>query len=268
MLNQCKDYDDCGCVVGRVALASIEGEVLMSVYSSCDAHAPLSRNVELCSDFSYKNRGDECPYTLTLTANVNQSAELFVIYELGDDIVREVQQCIENDNCPGLSNAIRNNDTEYFTVFNLRGDEEEDQVSYLMEDENGDEVEEEACIIVQQDNVFNYDQREPYINKKHHPKHVLIHKDYMKRGYGTYSVRKDFRIENCHFSNSKPFDPEVLDCEWMESVVTSVDGPIRCHGVVYECIDAGDAGSYGSTEYILYEYNEQLGRYEKVAEMA
>ena len=58
MLNQCKDYDDCGCVVGRVALASIEGEVLMSVYSSCDAHAPLSRNVELCSDFSYKNRGD------------------------------------------------------------------------------------------------------------------------------------------------------------------------------------------------------------------
>ena len=58
MLNQCKDYDDCGCVVGRVALASIEGEVLMSVYSSCDAHAPLSRNVELCSDFNYKNRGD------------------------------------------------------------------------------------------------------------------------------------------------------------------------------------------------------------------
>ena len=71
--------------------------------------------------------------------------------------------------------------------------------------------------------------------------------------------------ENCHFSDSKPFDPEVLNCKWMESVVTSVDGPIRCHGVVYEC---NDAGSYGSTEYIPHEYNEQLGRYEKVAEMA
>ena len=60
----------------------------------------------------------------------------------------------------------------------------------------------------------------------------------------------------------------ILDCKWMENAVTSVDGPIRCHGVEYECIDSGDAGSYGSTEYILYEYNEQLGRYEKVAEMA
>lgn len=57
MLNQCKDYDDCGCVVGRVALASIEGEVLMFVYSSCDAQAPWSRNVELRDNFSYKDRG-------------------------------------------------------------------------------------------------------------------------------------------------------------------------------------------------------------------
>lgn len=53
MLNQCKDYDDCGCVVGRVALASIEGEVLISVYNSCDAH----RNVELAAILAIKTGG-------------------------------------------------------------------------------------------------------------------------------------------------------------------------------------------------------------------
>ena len=156
-------------------------------------------------------------------------------------------------------------DDEVVEVFNLWGDEDEEKVSYEIANEDGDIVE-EGEFEIHENNVFPLGPVNKHFDENHHPKYVVLHRDSMKHSCAVFKVPVSFKMQDCHFSDSNFLDYRIIPCDWMGDTVTSLTGVIRCHGMEFVG-DADDTGSYGSSDYILYRYNEEEGRYEELASM-
>ena len=264
MLDGCKDCDDVGVAIAKLVVQNNDGEVLMSIYNVWDATTPLSQNVRL-DKFLCFVKDEECPYTLTLYANCGRSPEDFTIYEFDDDdFADEIGEYFDEENTDSMYEALSELEDEILEMFNLWGDETEERVSYEITNEDG-EIVEEGDFEIRENNVFKLKQVNKYFNEDHHPKYVVLHRDSMKRSWAEFMVPASFKMKNCHFPDCALLDWNIIPCDWIGDTVTSLLGVIRCHGMEFEASDFGDNGSYGSSDYKFYRYNEEKGRYEELA---
>ena len=264
MLDGCRDCDDIGVAIAKLVVKDNDGEVLMSVYDPWNA-SPFSQDIRLDEQLCFV-KDEECPYTLTLYANCGRTPEDFTIYEFDDDeFADEISEYFDDEDADGLNEVLFEMDDEVFEVFNLWGDETEEKVSYEIANEDGDIVE-EGEFEIHESNVFPVESGNKHFNENHHPKYVVLHRDSMKHSCAIFNVPVSFKMQDCHFSDSNFLDNRIISCDWMGDTVTSLTGVIRCHGMEF-IGDADDAGSYGSSDFILYRYNEEEGRYEELASM-
>ena len=219
------------------------------------------------ADSVIKADPEECPYTLTLSANKwKRSPKIveFFGYSERTDEVNEIQGMINDGEIDELYDRYIGEGFACFETFNLWGDEDEETITYTIEDEDGNVISEED-MVVEEGSVEEFEPITPYINKDNHPKFLLIRTEDFSYYSSYYQVPSDFGdMEECTFPYRLPIGDDLFWPEWMGDTVTSLSDGIRRNGIEYTNSDYEYEGDTYSNFY-LYEYSDSQKRYNMIA---
>ena len=123
---------------------------------------------------------------------------------------------------------------------------------------------ENGTIPVRESNVFDYSERSIIAHNR--PKYIFIHCDEVKKAYATFRVPASFNIRNCHFENAKFYNLKDIDWDKFGDSMTSIC-TVHFSGMEFDPEDFGDKGTWGSTNFILFKYDETRDSYDEVASM-
>jgi hypothetical protein len=265
-LRDCNDVDDCGIVIGKHLIKDHDDEIQMSfVHSHFESFAPI---ITLTKDWEYKSYNEEdLTWTLNLYANRGLCVSEYEFWEVLEEDIEKVKEWISKKNRDELYKYMFDNcSSEIIESIDLFGDTSNEQITVEVLDDNGEEV---GCIPfpILEENVYNYPSyNRPVVDINKHPKYLLFTCDYMKRGYTTYKVPKDFNILGLRFISNNIINNNLILCDSFGDTVTSI-WSFRYCGHLFECDDFGDGGNYGGKTIYLYEWDDTEKRYEEVDHM-
>ena len=208
---------------------------------------------------------DECPYTLMLCAGRRyvRATELFGFNEEDAEEVEHIKELINSGDTMELWENYYG-EGKLFAIFDLWGDEYEEQVQYTITDEN-DNVIKKGNLLIEEDAVEDLGNPQPYITKDNHPKYLLLRREYRKNDTAYYKIPKDFRLVKSTFPYVTAFESRtLLDTDWMGDTRTGIQYGFRNNGVDYSSIMDSEFED-GSNDFALYEYDENRGGYNEVA---
>ena len=264
---ECEDIDDCTLVIAKHIIKDNDGEVLTVFINGYDTTLTgVNYRKRLTKDLEYDNGDmDDESWQVTLCANHDKSVTSYDFYEIPEDEGDKFVNLISNRDCDTLNDLLWDRDRETVEVFEFN---EYSGLTYEVSDSNGDIVK-DGVMAVFDNNIFSYEGCEDcqIVNENYHPEYLLIASDIMKRSNATFCVPKDFQIGEIHFENSRLAAMQLLD--WYSMFgddVTSI-GTFRYRGKTYYADDFCDAGSYGDRKYAIFKWNEEMKRYDLLAEM-
>lgn len=261
---ECKDIEDCTLVIGKHVIKDNDSEVLTSFidYFGRTLTEEIYQKT-LNKDLEYKT--EEESWTLNLlTGNSYSNTTLYQCVNLDDGCVEKVLELFRTNNTDGLHDLFFELDCDYYEVFNLWGDIGFERIEYEVLDENGNEVR-NGDLLVSENNVFTYDeyQDSKVFDKQDNPQYLLVHEDTLKRSWNSFTVPKNIEVGGIEFIRNQ--DMKHGDwCLWGDTM-TSIYTFKYC-GKIYVSDEGGDCGSYGSDNFGLFKWDDNLKMYKLIGE--
>lgn len=261
----CQDVDDCGVVIARHVIKDNDGEVRMTFTHENNDEDTLTEvpyEIVLDKNLNYPKTDDDDCWTLSLGANCDMAAMSCEIFELEEEDVERVQECIDNEDSDELFDCLAEYDGDIYEILNLWGDEETERLSYELTDSDGETME-EGDLYVSERNVFQHPDSRPPYGSHNHPEYLLLKTDIIKRSWSSFSVPAHFAVGGIHF-----YKEDLLPVSGLESLGDTVTThfSIRFAGKTYHG-DADDAGTYGDIRFYLCKWNDEWKWYEVIGEM-
>ena len=260
----CEDIHDCGVAIAKKLNIQHDGKVMMSFGQNEETLTDVAYEICLDKNLNYLKDNRET-VTLTLYANRERDIVQTMFYEIDEDVIEEVKEAFENNDCDEIQNYL---ESDFFCneTLDLWGDDDAERLGYEITDCDGDTID-EGEILTAEANVFKYRDIEDNfaVTMDYHPKHVVITTDSVKRAYTTFEIPANFNIGGISFIKNNNTSLNILNCEQAGDTVTGIQA-IRYAGETYYCDDIGDCGTIGDIYYFLYEWDEDKGRYTLVAQ--
>ena len=203
---------------------------------------------------------DDCPYELMLYSKRPIRATEFFTFDERDDEVDEIEELIKSGDTMELWEHYYG-DGQLFAILDLWGGDEGLYYKVTDEDKN---VVSEGDLEIPEDSVCDFGQIKPLITKENHPKYILIRREYRRGATSYYKIPKDLDLEKCTFPSIRAFESfSLINLDWEGDTMTGIEYGFRCKNVEYSSFysefDDGDS------DFALYEYDEDKGRYNEVA---
>ena len=204
---------------------------------------------------------DDCPYELMIyTDGMPIRATEFFTFDERTDEVDEIEELIKSGNKMMLWGNYYG-EGELFAILDLWGGDEGLYYKVTDEDKN---VVSEGDLEIPEDAVCDFGNIKPLITKENHPKYILIRREYRRGATSYYKIPKDLDLEKCTFPSIRAFESfSLINLDWEGDTMTGIEYGFRCKNVEYSSFysefDDGDS------DFALYEYDEDKGRYNEVA---
>lgn len=202
----------------------------------------------------------DCPYELMLySKRPIRATEIFTFDERTDE-VDQIEELIKSGDKMALWEDCYG-EGELFAILDLWGGDEGLYYKVTDEDKN---VVSEGDLEILEDAVCDFGQIKPLITEENHPKYILIRREYRRGSTSYYKIPKDLDLEKCTFPSIRAFESfSLINLDWEGDTMTGIEYGFRCDGVEYSPFysefDDGDS------DFALYEYDEDKGRYNEVA---
>ena len=203
---------------------------------------------------------DDCPYELMLySKRPIRATEIFTFNERTDE-VDEIEELIKSGDTMDLWENYYGEGT-LFAILDLWGGDE--GLYYEVKDEDKNVVS-EGDLEIPEDAVCDFGNVKPYITKENHPKYILIRREYRRGATSYYKIPKDLDLQKCTFPSIRPFESfSLIYLNWEGDTMTGIEYGFRCDGVEYS--STYSEFDDGNSDFALYEYDEDKGRYMEVA---
>ena len=204
---------------------------------------------------------DDCPYELMIyTDGMSIRATEFFTFNKRTDEVDEIEELIKSGNTMGLWEEYYG-EGELFAILDLWGGDEGLYYKVTDEDKN---VVSEGDLEILEDAVCDFGNVKPLITKENHPKYILIRREYRRGATSYYKIPKDLDLQKCTFPSIRPFESfSLINLDWEGDTMTGIEYGFRCGGVEYSSYYS--EFDDGNSDFALYEYDEDKGRYNEVA---
>ena len=204
---------------------------------------------------------DDCPYELMIYTDGKpiRATEIFTFDERTDE-VDEIEELIKSGNTMDLWENYYG-DGNLFAILDLWGGDEGLYYKVTDEDKN---VVSEGDLEIPEDAVCDFGNVKPLITEENHPKYILIRREYRRGSTSYYKIPKDLDLQKCTFPSIRPFESfSLIYLNWEGDTMTGIEYGFRCDGVEYSPFYS--EFDDGNSDFALYEYNEDKGRYMEVA---
>lgn len=203
---------------------------------------------------------DDCPYELMLySKRPIRATEIFTFDERTDD-VDEIEELIKSGDTMDLWENYYG-DGKLFAILDLWGGDEGLYYKVTDEDKN---VVSEGDLEILEDAVCDFGNVKPLITEENHPKYILIRREYRRGATSYYKIPKDLDLKECTFPSIRPFESfSLIYLNWEGDTMTGIEYGFRCDGVEYS--PTYSEFDDGNSDFALYEYDEDKGRYMEVA---
>ena len=203
---------------------------------------------------------DDCPYELMLySKRPIRATELFTFNERTDE-VDQIKKLIKSGDTMALWEDYYG-DGRLFAILDLWGGDEGLRYQVTDEDKN---VVSEGDLEILEDSVCDFGQVKPLITKENHPKYILIRREYRRGATSYYKIPKDLDLKKCTFPSIRAFESfSLINLDWEGDTMTGIEYGFRCKNVEYSSFYS--EFDDGNSDFALYEYDEDKGRYMEVA---
>ena len=203
---------------------------------------------------------DDCPYELMLySKRPIRATEIFTFDERTDE-VDEIEELIKSGNKMTLWGNYYG-EGKLFAILDLWGDDQ--GVGYKVTDED-ENVVSEGHLDIPEDAVCDFGYIDSYITKENHPKYILIRREYRRGSTSYYKIPRDLNLQKCTFPSIRAFESfSLINLDWEGDTMTGIEYGIRCDNVEY--LSFYSEFDDGDSDFALYEYDEDKGRYMEVA---
>ena len=203
---------------------------------------------------------DDCPYELMLYSKRPIRATEFFTFDEHTDEVDQIKKLIKSGNTMDLWENYYG-DGKLFAILDLWGGDEGLYYKVTDEDKN---VVSEGDLEILEDAVCDFGQIKPLITKENHPKYILIRREYRRGATSYYKIPRDLNLKKCTFPSIRPFESfSLIYLNWEGDTMTGIEYGFRCDGVEYS--STYSEFDDGNSDFALYEYDEDKGRYNEVA---
>ncbi len=203
---------------------------------------------------------DDCPYELMIySKRPIRATEIFTFDERTDE-VDQIEELIKSGDTMELWEHYYG-DGQLFAILDLWGGDE--GLFYEVTDEDKIVVE-GGSIEIPEDAVCDFGNVKPFITEENHPKYILIRREYRRGATSYYKIPKDLDLEKCTFPSIRAFESfSLIYLNWEGDTMTGIEYGFRCDGVEYSPFYS--EFDDGNSDFALYEYDEDKGRYMEVA---
>jgi len=203
---------------------------------------------------------DDCPYELMLYSKRPIRATEFFTFNERTDEVDQIEELIKSGDTMDLWENYYG-EGKLFAILDLWGGDEGLYYKVTDEDKN---VVSEGDLEILEDAVRDFGNVKPFITEENHPKYILIRREYRRGATSYYKIPKDLDLQKCTFPSIRAFESfSLIYLNWEGDTMTGIEYGFRCDGVEYSStyseFDDGDS------DFALYEYDEDKGRYMEVA---
>ena len=204
---------------------------------------------------------DDCPYELMIyTDGMPIRATEFFTFDERTDEVDEIEELIKSGNKMTLWGNYYG-EGKLFAILDLWGDDQ--GVGYKVTDED-ENVVSEGHLDIPEDAVCDFGYIDSYITKENHPKYILIRREYRRGSTSYYKIPRDLNLQKCTFPSIRAFESfSLINLDWEGDTMTGIEYGIRCDNVEY--LSFYSEFDDGDSDFALYEYDEDKGRYMEVA---
>jgi len=199
--------------------------------------------------------------TLSLCARNGRIAEQYRVCELsllGDETRQQVMDAFENEDSEVLSDILFDNQDDYFELYNLWGDEDEETLQYELDDEEGE-------LTVYEYSVYDYKPEDNYDIED--GALWLVHTEGIKRSTATFKVPANIDMTQVKFHANHAMEGWVDGADGVLGDTITDISAIRYNGVDYYAEDVCDAGTYGDGNFYLLKWNAAHKYWEALYEM-
>ena len=203
---------------------------------------------------------DDCPYELMIySKRPIRATEIFTFDERTDE-VDQIEELIKSGDTMELWENYYG-EGKLFAILDLWGGDE--GLFYEVTDEDKIVVE-GGSIEIPEDAVCDFGNVKPFITEENHPKYILIRREYRRGATSYYKIPKDLDLEKCTFPSIRAFESfSLIYLNWEGDTMTGIEYGFRCDGVEYSPFYS--EFDDGESDFALYEYDEDKGRYMEVA---
>ena len=203
---------------------------------------------------------DDCPYELMIySKRPIRATEIFTFDERTDE-VDQIEELIKSGDTMELWENYYG-EGKLFAILDLWGGDE--GLFYEVTDEDKIVVE-GGSIEIPEDAVCDFGNVKPLITEENHPKYILIRREYRRGATSYYKIPKDLDLEKCTFPSIRAFESfSLIYLNWEGDTMTGIEYGFRCDGVEYSPFYS--EFDDGNSDFALYEYDEDKGRYMEVA---
>lgn len=264
----CDDIDDCSLIIAKHLIKDNDGVVLTTfVNPYCRSLTGIHYEKQLSKNLEYFTEEKDKCWQITLSTNRYININSYDYTYIPSEDVRQVLDMIIDNDINGLNRYMYEYGYNTNEVLNLWGEDTMEKLEYEVLNEQS-EVVDYGCIPISTLNIFDYNDDVHYriVDNDNHPEYVLIQQDSMKRSYATFTVPKDFKIEEIHFAD-RYIVPQnyILDWDRFGDYMTTI-GVFKYRGELYYSDDYGDSGNWGEQHIGLFKWGKEKKRYDLLAE--